>query len=118
MNNKLKREKEIVSSFYNEVDSLSALINLRDKIREFYILSQKICECFEKKGKPQYFSRKSVIRDLENIYYIKIKKDYFFFLNKIVNYYFNVKIMWFQDYVADKIEEMWGNSPRLNAMKK
>lgn len=118
LNNKLKREKEIVSSFYNEVDSLSALINLRDKIREFYILSQKICECFEKKGKPQYFSRKSVIRDLENIYYIKIKKDYFFFLNKIVNYYFNVKIMWFQDYVADKIEEMWGNSPRLNAMKK
>jgi hypothetical protein len=118
LNNKLKREKEIINCFYNDVDPLSAIINLRDKMREFYILSHKICECFEKKGKPQYFSRKNVIRNLENVYYVKIKKDYLYFLNNIVKNYFNVKIMWFQDYVADKIEEMWGNSPRMNATKK
>jgi len=118
LNNKLKREKEIISCFYNEVDPLSAIINLRDKIRELYILSHEICKSFEKEGKPQYYSRKKVIQDLEDIYYIKIKKDYFLFMNKIVKYYFNVKIMWFQDHVADKIEEMWGYSPRMNATKK
>jgi len=118
LNNKFKREKDVINCFYNEVDSLSSIINLRDKIREFYILSNKICESFEEKGRPQYFSRKNVIKDLENTYYIKIKKDYFFFLNNIVKNYFNVKIMWFQDYVADKIEEMWGNSTRVKIMKK
>lgn len=118
LNNKLKREKELVSCFYNDVDSLSSIINLRDKVREFYILSNKIRECFEKKGKPQYISRKNVIRDLENAYYIKIKKEYFLFLNNIVKNYFNVQILWFQDHIADKIEEMWGNSPRVTTMKK
>jgi len=118
LNNKLKREKEVISCFYKEGDSLSSIINLRDKIREFYILSKKICECFKKKGTPQYLNRKDVIRELENAYYIKIKKDYFLFLNKIVKNYFNVQIMWLQDYIADKIEEMWGISPRVKTMKK
>jgi len=118
LNNKLKREKEVINCFYNEVESLSSIINLRDKIRELYILSKKICECFNRKGTPQYFNRKDVIRELEDAYYIKIKKDYFFFLNNIVKNYFNVQIMWLQDYIADKIEEMWGISPRVKAKKK
>ena len=118
LNNKLKREKEVISSFYKEADSLSSIINLRDKVREFYILSKKICQCFEKKGTPHYFNRKDVIRELENACYIKIKKEYFFFLNNIVKNYFNVHILWLQDYIADKIEEMWGISPRVKTMKK
>ena len=118
LNNKLKHEKEVISCFYKEVDSLSSIINLRDKLREFYILSKKICEYFKKKGTPQYFNRKDVIRELENAYYIKIKKDYFFFLNNIAKNYFNVQIMWLQDYIADKIEEMWGISPRVKTIKK
>ena len=117
MNNKLKHEKDVISCFYDELDSLSSIINLRDKIREFYILSKRICDYFYKKGALQYFNRKDVIRELENAYYIKIKKEYFFFLNKIVKNYFNEQIMWLQDYIADKIEEMWGISPRVKTMK-
>ena len=74
-NKQSKREREITGCFYNELDSLSSIINLRDKIRELYLLSNKICEYFKKKGEPEYLSRKNVIRDLENTYYTKIKKD-------------------------------------------
>jgi hypothetical protein len=118
LNNKLKLEKEVVGCFFNDIDSLSSIINLRDKIREFYILSKKIRECFQIRGNPRYFNRKDVIRELENAYYIKIKKDYFFFLNNIVKKYFNVQILWLQDYIADKIEEMWGIPPRVKVKKK
>ena len=109
---KYKLEREIVIQFYNETNSIIAINNLRDKIREFYIISKKICQLHDIMGKYRYLSRKRVIRYLENEFYVKIKKDYFDFLNEIVKKYFNKDIKWLHEYLAEKIENLWRSSSK------
>lgn len=106
-----KFEKEIIYKFYNQTNSISALVNLRDKIREIFLLSQYIRDFYLNNGKNRILSRKRVIHHLENEYFIKIKKEYFNFLNLIINHYFKVRIKWLHDYIAERIEYMWRKHP-------
>lgn len=105
-NNKLKFEKEMVNKFYKNEDSIASIINLRDKIQEIYNLSHKLSMC---KGKTSYLHRKEAIRYLEDTHFLRIKKDYFYFLVNITREYFDIDIKLTQDVLAKKIEEMWGN---------
>ena len=45
-------------------------------------------------------------------FFIKIKKDYFNLLSNIVNDYYKVNIKWLHNYIAEKIENMWGKSKK------
>jgi hypothetical protein len=102
--------REIVKKFYSNKDSISAIINLRDKIRELFVLTRRICESFENEGRPQFLYRKNMIKDLETVFYVKVNKDYFSFLNEIVRNYHDLEIVWVQEYIAEKIEGMWSRS--------
>ncbi|MHA1150139.1 MAG: hypothetical protein ACTSR8_18055 [Promethearchaeota archaeon] len=110
--NKLKIEfnpfiKKFVKQFYFEKNDILALLNLRDKIRELYVLTRSIVEYTRDSSGNQFLHRKSVIKDLEKLFYIKIKRDYFYLLSQIVESYFKTEIYWIHDFVAEKIEEMW-----------
>ncbi len=107
--NRLKYLIELVKKFYAEPDSISAVINLRDKIRETYVLTNKIYEIANVLEKPIYLHRKPLIRQLEDIFYVKLKRNQIFYLREIVKTYFGLDIRWHQEQVAEKIEQTWGS---------
>ncbi|MFX1274893.1 MAG: hypothetical protein ACFFBP_14975 [Promethearchaeota archaeon] len=102
-----KFEKEFIYDFFNQTNPISALINLRNRIRELFLLSQSIRDFYLNNGKNRLLSRKRAIHYLENHYFIKLKKDYIDFLNIIIKNYFKVNIRWLHDYIAERIEYMW-----------
>ncbi len=105
--NKYKIIKEIIKNFYEYKDSISAIIYLRDKIRELYVLTKRICEYYEDKGNPEVLYKRNIVKDLETMFYVKINKDYFLLLDQIVKNYHGIEIVWVQEFIADKLEEMW-----------
>jgi hypothetical protein len=110
-NEHLNFEYDIVKQFYKEGDSYKSIIFLRDKIREIFSLSLKLVEYYERqKGKP--LKQKYVINFLENTHFLKLNKDYFNFLTKIVKDYFNVDLIFIQDIIANQIDHMWSKSKK------
>ena len=113
---KLKYERKLIMEFYREKDSISSVITLRDGIRKIYILAEEIYKFSKKREAFQsdiserrsYLTRKGVIRCLEKIFNVKIKRDYFYFLVGIDRLYFETDIKFSKDFVAEKLSEMWG----------
>lgn len=100
-----KFEKEIIENFYKKNDPTASIILLRNHIQEIYGLSQKLSEIKKKSG---YLQRKETVRYLEDTFFLRIKKDFFYFLLGIVKNYFAIDIKLTQDILAKKIDEMWG----------
>ena len=107
--NKLKYLIELVKEFYSEPDSISAIIDLRDKIRETFVLSKKIFEIADNQEKIVYLYKKPLIKELENIFYVKLRRNYLFYLREIVKNYFGLEIKWYQEQIAERIDQMWGS---------
>ena len=100
-----KFEKEVIENFYKKSDPTASIILLRNHIQEIYGLSQKLSEIKKKSG---YLQRKETVRYLEDTFFLRIKKDFFYFLLGIVKNYFAIDIKLTQDILAKKIDEMWG----------
>ena len=100
-----KFEKEVIENFYKKNDPTASIILLRNHIQEIYGLSQKLSEIKKKSG---YLQRKETVRYLEDTFFLRIKKDFFYFLLGIVKNYFAIDIKLTQDILAKKIDEMWG----------
>ncbi len=98
-------EKEIIDYFYKNNDPIACIISLKNKIQEIYGLSQKLSEMNTKAG---YIQRKEAIRCLEDSYFLRIKKDFFYFLLGVVKNYFAINIKLSYEVLAKKIDEMWG----------
>ncbi len=98
-------EQEIIDSFYKNSDSIGCIISLKNKIQEIYELSQKLSEMNTKAG---YIQRKEAIRYLEDTHFLRIKKDFFYFLMGVVKNYFAINIKLSYEVLANRIDEMWG----------
>ena len=104
----LKIEDETVKKFYKEGNSVIALKNLRDDLKQLYALSQKLIEFYKKEGIDQPLKSKKAIKYLEDTHFIKIKKSYFNLLIQISEKYFNAKITLIEDKLEEMIDQMWG----------
>lgn len=98
-------EKEIIDYFYKKNDPIACIISLKNKIQEIYGLSQKLSEMNTKTG---YIQRKEAIRYLEDTFFLRIKKDFFYFLLGVVKNYFAINIKLSYEVLAKRIDEMWG----------
>ena len=101
-----KSEEEIIETYFRENDVNIGRENLRYKIQEIYALSKAILEFYRMRG--NILVLKAARKHLENIFFLKIKKDYFHFLTDIVKNYFNIEIKYAKDYVADQIAQLMG----------
>lgn len=104
----LNIEEELIVDFYREGDSVSSLKNLKDKLRQLYALTQKLLGFYKKHCIQHPLIPKKAIRYLEDTHFIKVKKSYFQLLIKIINNYFNTKIVLVQDKTSEMLKQMWG----------
>lgn len=105
--NDLNIEDGIVNKFYKEVDLLTGLIELRDKIREIYKVTHKLFEYNESLESPKPLSPKKVIKDLKESTSLDVKNN-FNFLMEVTRNYFITDITSVPDKLAELLTEMWG----------
>lgn len=104
--NETNFEEKIIRDYYRETDTILGRKNLRYKLQELYALSKALFEFYKKRN--NILVPKAAIKHLEDIFFLKIKKDYFYFLVWIVESYFDIEIKYAKDYVSEQITLMMG----------
>jgi len=104
--NETKFEEEIIREYYRETDTILGRKNLRYKLQDLYALSKALFDFYEKRG--NILVPKAAIRHLEDTFFLKIKKEFFYFLVDIVKTYFDIDIKYAKDYVAEQIALLMG----------
>ena len=99
--------EELVKDYYKENDVNLGRESLRYKLQELYTLSKALIDFYSKK--KNILIPKLAIKHLEDIFFLKITKDYLKFLIQIAKNYFNIDIKYAKDYVADQIAHLMGN---------
>ncbi len=106
--NQLKYENELIRTFYNDNDSNSSVLNLKERLEGIYILARYIYNFYERDGNERIFTPRTVTKHLEESLLVKkIKKQYLYFLTDIIRAYFGLAIVWKWDILGEKIEELW-----------
>ncbi|MFX1444735.1 MAG: hypothetical protein ACFFHV_15090 [Promethearchaeota archaeon] len=100
-----KFEKKLVDIFFKNSDPLTGLKILRKELQEIYDLSNEIRDFSALNDNK--LSRRKMLKHLEQVFFLKVKKNYFNILLGIVNTYFNKKIKFSEDYIEEKIDTMW-----------
>ena len=100
-----KFEKKLVEIFFKNSDPLTGLKILKKELQEIYELSKEIRDF--NNFNDNKLSRKKMLKHLEQVFFLKIKKNYFSILLGIVNDYFNKEIKFSEDYIEEKIDKMW-----------
>lgn len=100
-----KFEKKLVELFFKNSDPLTGLKILKKELQEIYELSKEIRDF--NNFNDNKLSRKKMLKHLEQVFFLKIKKNYFSILLGIVNDYFNKEIKFSEDYIEEKIDKMW-----------
>ncbi|MHA2325210.1 MAG: hypothetical protein ACXACB_07410, partial [Promethearchaeota archaeon] len=106
--NQLKYETEIVRNFYNNNDSDSCILDLKERLEGIYILTKLIYNFYEREGDGKIFTPKIVMKHLEESLSVKkIRKQYLYFLTDIIRAYFGLNIIWRWDQLGEKIDDLW-----------
>jgi len=100
-----KFEKKLVEIFFKNSDPLTGLKILKKELQEIYELSKEIRDF--NNINDNKLSRKKMLKHLEQVFFLKIKKNYFSILLGIVNDYFNKEIKFSEDYIEEIIDKMW-----------
>lgn len=100
-----KFESKLVEIFFKTPDPMTGLKILRKELQDIYELSKEMRDFSDNNNNS--LSRKKMIKHLEQVFFLKIKKNYFNILLGIVNDYFSKKIKFSEDYLEEKIEKMW-----------
>jgi len=100
-----KFEKKLAEVFFKNANAVTGLNLLRKELQEIYELSKEIRDFSDLNDNK--LSRKKMVKHLEHVFFLKIKKNYFNILLGIVNNYFNKKIKFSEDYIEEKIDNMW-----------
>ena len=84
---------------------MTGLKILKKELQEIYELSKEIRDFNDIYNNK--LSRKKMLKHLEQLFFLKIKKNYFSILLGIVNDYFNKEIKFSEDYIEEIIDKMW-----------
>lgn len=100
----LKFVEKLIEDYYHETDVSIGRGSLRYKLQELFSLSKALIDFYQKRR--NVLVPKVAIKHLEEVFFIKIKKDYLNFLIAIIQNYFNMNIKYAKDYVADQITQL------------
>lgn len=98
--------EDIIKEFYIENDPIPSVMKLKEEIYKIYTLTLKAINYYEYNGKiiiPKVF-----IKYLKRTYYLKVKKDYIYFLVDIIKKYFKKDVKLSRDYLLELVSQMWG----------
>jgi len=90
--NKMTIEKQIVQKFFEETESKSTIIILRNEIQKAQVLTQTILDFLEENPSKKKINITNIIEYLEKIHNVKVSKPYVYFLIEIAKKYFEVDI--------------------------
>jgi hypothetical protein len=69
--NQLRYESELIRTFYNDNESISSVLNLKEKLEGIYILARYIYNFYERNGNEGPFTPRLVIKHLEESLLVK-----------------------------------------------
>lgn len=110
--NLLKMDVNMIMSFYTD-DSLTSVFNLKDKIHEIYLLSNKFAHYIKNNGHDAKnpMNQKEIINYLEETQYIQVNAVYLKYLTEILRSRYKTNITFLQETIAKQIEILWGYTP-------
>ena len=90
--NKMTIEKQIVQKFFEETESKSSIIILRNEIQKAQVLTQTIVDFLKENPSKNKINIIKIIEHLEEIHNVKVSQPYVYFLLDIVKNYFEVEV--------------------------
>jgi hypothetical protein len=106
--NQLRYESDLIRTFYNDDDSISSVLNLKEKLEGIYILARYVYNFYERNGNEGPFTPRMVIKQLEESLLVKkIRRQYLYFLTDIIRAYFGLSVVWRWDKLGEKIDDLW-----------